>query len=293
LPANACDTHAHIFGPFDQFPLAEISSYPLPNAPAARYMEMLNTIGAARGVLVQPAPYGTDTNAMLDALRCSGGRVRGIAVATADASEAELQRLYDAGVRGLRFVEMRDQQGKKFRGSVGADQIRRLAPALKQVGMHAQLWAACEDYEHILPDLVPLGLTLVLDHMACIKVERGINDPSFLSLLKWLETGAIWVKLSVCRVSKAAPDYADLKPFHDALVAANSSRLVWGSDWPFVRMGTQSPNVGALIDLFDSWVPDERTRLQILVKNPALLYGFADSVEIEHTLPGDADENTG
>jgi hypothetical protein len=58
-------------------------------------------------------------------------------------------------------------------------------------------------------------------------------------------------------------------------------------------MGTQSPNVGALIDLFDSWVPDERTRLQILVKNPALLYGFADSVEIEHTLPGDADENTG
>lgn len=284
LPANACDAHAHVFGPFDQFPLAYASSYPPPNAPLNRYLEMLSTIGAARGVLVQPAPYGTYANAMIDALHRSDGRVRGIAVATADTDEAELQRLYDAGVRGLRFVEMRDQEGKKYKGSVGVEHIKTLAPALKRIGMHVQLWAPCQDYLRILPDLAPLGLTVVLDHMGNVQVERGIDDPSFRSLLNWLETGAIWIKLTVCRVSKA-PGYVDLKPFHDALVSVNSNRLIWGSDWPFVRMGAQSPDVGALIDLFNSWVPDPATRLKILVNNPALLYEFSDDVKTGSSVP--------
>ncbi|PUA16333.1 amidohydrolase [Glaciimonas sp. PCH181] len=277
LPTNACDAHAHVFGPYDEFPLTEVASYPPPLAPAALYAEMLSTLGATRGVLVQPAPYGTDARPMLDALRRNDGRVRGIAVATADTSEAALQHLFDEGIRGLRFVEMRDPQGNPYKGSVGVEQLKLLAPVMKKIGLHAQLWASCDDYARILPELVPLGLTLVLDHMACVKVERGIDDPSFKSLLVWLEKGAIWIKLSVCRVSRAAPTYADLRPFHDALVATNSSRLLWGSDWPFVRMGEQSPDVGDLLDLFYAWVPDPARRQQILVDNPALLYGFSDA----------------
>ena len=78
----------------------------------------------------------------------------------------------------------------------------------------------------------------------------------------------------MCRVSKQAPDYLDLKPFHDALVAAKPQRLLWGSDWPFVRMGEQSPDAGQLLDLFHEWVPDAATRNTILVDNPAALYGF-------------------
>ena len=92
--------------------------------------------------------------------------------------------------------------------------------------------------------------------------------------MKALEAGDIWIKLSLCRVSKMAPDYADLKPFHEALVAANPQRLLWGSDWPFVRMGEQSPDAGQLLDLFAEWVPDAAIRHTILVDNPAALYGF-------------------
>ena len=274
LPPGACDTHAHVFGPYDRFPLAHPSSYAPPLAPSSLHLAMLDILGAARGVLVQPAPYGNDAAPMLDAIAASGGRLRGIGVADSSATRARLQQLYDGGIRGLRFVEVRDPQGQPYLGSVGVDQLLAMAPLMKSIGLHAQLWAPLDDYARLLPPLLATGVPLVLDHMACLKTERGVDDPAFQYVLKALKAGEIWIKLSLCRVSKMAPAYLDLKPFHDALVAANPQRLLWGSDWPFVRMGEQSPDAGQLLDLFHEWVPDAATRNTILVDNPAALYGF-------------------
>lgn len=274
LPPGACDTHAHVFGPYDQFPLAHPSSYAPPLAPSPLHLAMLDILRAARGVLVQPAPYGNDEQPMLDAIAASHGRLRGIGVAGSDATPGHLQQLHDGGIRGLRFVEVRDPQGQPYLGSVGVDQLLAMAPVMKAIGLHAQLWAPLDDYARLLPPLLATGLPLVLDHMACLKTERGVDDPAFQYVLKALEAGDIWIKLSLCRVSKQAPDYLDVKPFHEALVAANPQRLLWGSDWPFVRMGEQSPDAGQLLDLFHDWVPDAATRHTILVDNPAALYGF-------------------
>lgn len=272
LPAGACDSHAHVFGPYDRFPLAHASSYAPPLAPAALHREMLDTIGAARGVLVQPAPYGTDASALLHAIAEGNGRLRGIAVADATASEEQLQALYDGGVRGLRFVEVRAPNGTPYAGSVGADQLLAMAPAMRKIGLHAQLWAPIDSYAELLPKLRTAGVDVVLDHMACIKTERGVDDPAFQAVLIAVRDGGVWVKLTLCRVSTQAPDYADARPFHDALVAAAPTQLLWGSDWPYVRMGDNSPDVGVLLDQFHDWVPDAATRAQILVANPAALY---------------------
>lgn len=274
LPPGACDTHAHVFGPYQRFPLAHPSSYAPPLAPAPLHLAMLDILGAARGVLVQPAPYGDDAQPMLDAIAASNGRVRGIGVAGSRATPEQLQQLHDGGIRGLRFVEVRDPQGQPYVGSVGTDQLLAMAPVMKSIGLHAQLWAPLDDYQQLLLPLLATGVPLVLDHMACLKTERGVGDPAFQYVLNALKAGDIWIKLSLCRVSKQAPDYLDLKPFHDALVAANSQRLLWGSDWPFVRMGEQSPDAGQLLDLFHDWVPDAAIRHAILVDNPAALYGF-------------------
>lgn len=139
LPPQACDAHCHVFGPYDRFPLRQPSSYTAPDAPADRYLRMLDTLGAQRGVLVQPAPYGTDPAALLDALGQGSGRLRGVAVAGPDISDERLRALHDGGVRGLRFVEARDPAGRLFPGSVGFDQIAALAPRMKAHGLHAQL----------------------------------------------------------------------------------------------------------------------------------------------------------
>jgi 2-pyrone-4,6-dicarboxylate lactonase len=276
LPPGACDSHAHVFGPYERFPLAHASSYAPPLAPAALHRQMLATIGAARGVLVQPAPYGLDASALLAAIAGSGGRLRGIAVANEHTSEADLQALHDGGVRGLRFVEMRAPDGTPYAGSVGVDQLLTMAPAMRRIGLHAQLWAPIDSYAALLPQVRAAGVDVVLDHMACIKPERGVDDPAFQGVLQAVRDGGVWVKLTLCRVSTQAPDYPDARPFHDALVAAAPTRMLWGSDWPYVRMGEKSPDVGVLLDQFAAWVPDAATRQMILVNNPAALYGFPD-----------------
>ena len=275
LPRGATDCHAHVFGPYDRFPFSAPLAYAAPLTPLPVYLEMLAGTGMERGVLIQPAPYGRDPSAMLDALRREPGRLRGIAVADATISEKRLVELHQAGVRGLRFVEMPDPSGTgRYKGSVGVDQLVELASRMKTLGWHAELWAKCEDLADIIPPLLPLGIDIAIDHMGWLDVGRGISDPGFTRLVALLAEGRIWMKLSACRNSKSFPDYADLRPFHDALLQANPDRLLWGSDWPFVRMGPLAPDPSHLVDLYHCWVSDEGLRKKILVDNPAALFGF-------------------
>jgi predicted TIM-barrel fold metal-dependent hydrolase len=271
-PSGACDTHTHIFGPFETFPVRHPVTFPLPLAPFDLHVSMRRQAGLERGILVQPAHYGFDHSAMLKALEHSN-RVRGIGLANAEVSDHDLDRLQTAGVRGLRFTEVRNPDGSVRAGSVGVDQLRLLAPRMRERGWQAHVWAGPSRLDEILPDLSRLGLPLVIDHMGMPEVGRGVDAPSFQRLLGGVRDGALWVKLSVCRVSSAGPHYADLKPFHDALVAANPQRLLWASDWPFIRMDNP-PDVGALLDRFADWVDDPALQKTILSDNPANLFGF-------------------
>jgi predicted TIM-barrel fold metal-dependent hydrolase len=274
LPPFACDAHCHVFGPYDRFPLRHPSSYAAPDAPAARHLAMLDTLGAERGVLVQPAPYGTDATALLDALAQADGRLRGVAVADPAVSDAQLAAWHEGGVRALRFVEARDPAGQLFAGSVGLDQLPALAPRMKRHGLHAQLWAPCDVYPAHLPAMARLGLPLVIDHMGSLAPSRGLQDPAFTLMRELLADGAIWMKLTVCRVGRA-PDYADARELHDAFVAANPDQVLWGSDWPFVRMGEKAPAADALVDLAWDWLGSDGLRRKVWVDNPARLYGFS------------------
>src|SRR5664279_5247799 len=102
-PPGACDTHAHVFGPAARFPYADDRSYTPPDAPLEKYLDMLDTIGFARGVLVQGSAHGRDNSAMLDALKQRPDRLRGIAVADGEVAPADLREWDRIGVRALRF----------------------------------------------------------------------------------------------------------------------------------------------------------------------------------------------
>jgi len=274
VPAGACDVHTHVFGPLDSFPTGP-ATYAIPLASPAVYQQMLDAVGLSRGVLIQPAPYGTDTRALINALTMLGDRVRGIAVATPDIADAELDVLHDAGVRGLRFIEMRDPStGQPYKGSIGVDSLCQLAPRLRERGWHAHVWAKAADCPQIHAQIAPLRLPVVFDHMGQFDVAAGVQAPAFQALLALLDHDDVWFKLSLCRVSRQAPVYAEVEPFHRALVARRPERLLWGSDWPFVRMAETSPDVGELLDIFLDWVADPVVAKQILVDNPTRLFNF-------------------
>ena len=109
--------------------------------------------------------------------------------------------------------------------------------------------------------------------------KAGINGADFVELCAALADGGaqgwLWVKLSLCRATPDFPDYAQARPFHDALVRANPQRLLWASDWPHIRMAEKTPDVGHLLHVLSRWLDDAALQQRILVDNPALLYGFA------------------
>jgi 2-pyrone-4,6-dicarboxylate lactonase len=274
-PRNACDTHCHVFGPAAQFPYAPERSYTPPDAPLAKYLAMLDTLGCDRGVLVQGSAHGRDNAAMLDALERQPERLRGVAVADRDTAAATFGTWDALGVRGLRFNHFFRDGQLHYRGGVPLEDAKILSPVLRDLGWHLQLWIDVKDLPATIPILKEIGLPVVIDHMGRTDAQAGVTAPGFQALLRLLGEGGCWVKLSGAhRVSQAAPDYPDAKPLHEALVAANPDQCVWGSDWPHPRIEGQMPNAGHLLDLFNEWTPDDAIRRRILVANPAKLYDF-------------------
>jgi predicted TIM-barrel fold metal-dependent hydrolase len=274
-PPMACDTHAHVFGPAGQFPYADDRSYTPPDAPLAKYLAMLDTVGFDRGVLVQGSAHGRDNAAMLDALARQPERLRAVAVADETVSTETLRRWNELGVRALRFNHFFRDGQLHYRGGVPLRAAEALAPVMAELGWHLQLWIDVKDLPETIPVLKAIGLPVVVDHMGRTDARGGIGTPGFQSLLRAVGDGWCWAKLSGAhRISRNAPDYPDAGPFHAALVAANPERLVWGGDWPHPRVEGEMPDAGHLFELFQMWTPDQARQRRILVTNPAKLYGF-------------------
>jgi predicted TIM-barrel fold metal-dependent hydrolase len=274
-PPDACDSHAHVFGPSERFPYAEDRSYTPPDAPLEKYLGMLDTIGFARGVLVQGSAHGRDNSAMLDALKRRPDRLRGVAVADADISRSDLRAWSDIGIRGLRFNHFFRDGQLHYRGGVPLSAAQTLGPVMAELGWHLQLWIDVKDLPDTIPVLKQLGLPIVIDHMGRTDARAGTAMQGFQSLLRAVGDGWCWAKLSgAYRISREAPHYPDARPFHEALVRANPERLVWGGDWPHPRVEGEVPDAGRLFELFQTWTPDQATLHRVLVTNPAKLYGF-------------------
>jgi 2-pyrone-4,6-dicarboxylate lactonase len=270
MPPGAADCHAHVIGPFSLFDLQEERSYTPPEAPLAAYRTLLDTLGLERGVVVQPSVFGTDNACTLDALAKHRNRLRGIAVVDPDVSDETLERMAGNGIRGIRF-------NLQFRGGVSTDHLMTLARRIERFGWHIQLLIDGRGLPALAPTLARLPVDIVIDHMGHIPTSAGVKDPGFQQLLKLVRDGRTWVKLSGAnRTSVMGAPYHDTIPFAQALVDADPTRLVWGSDWPHVAIDGHMANDGELLDLLKLWVPDERQRNLVLVENPARLYGFGD-----------------
>jgi 2-pyrone-4,6-dicarboxylate lactonase len=268
IPADACDCHAHIIGPLALFPLQSDRSYTPPPAPLAAYRQLLETLGLTRGVLVQPSVFGTDNRCMLQALARHRNTLRGIAVVDSDVDDETLDTLAGTGVRGLRLNTL-------FRGGVPLDRIEALARRIEPLQWHLQFLIDVRELPKMARRLSDLPVDIVIDHMGHMPTSLGIHAPGFKALLDLVRRGRCWVKLSGAnRISTAGPPYRDTIDFARALIDADPTRLVWGSDWPHVAIEGPMSNDGDLLDLLGEWAPDERLRHLILVENPARLYGF-------------------
>jgi 2-pyrone-4,6-dicarboxylate lactonase len=272
LPRNACDTHAHICGPIERYPYSEFRVYTPPDALLPGYRHMLETLGVERAVLVQPSVYGSDNTVLLNAMAQLGGHCRGVAVVDDDVSDAELKRLHNAGVRGVR-VNVVDVAEDK--GVIPMAPISKLAQRIKRFGWHIEFLMHADEFPDLDKTFADLSVDVVLGHLGYMRTDKGLEQPGFQALLRLMQRGKAWVKLTgPYRISTQPLPHADTIPFARALIDAAPQRVLWGTDWPHVMVRGAMPNDGDLADLLLDWVPDAGLREQVLVKNPAKLYGF-------------------
>ena len=261
------DCHGHLFGPYEQYPLAADRSYTPPPATEEAYQAHLERLGLTRGVLVHPSAYGEDHSRLLAALAAHPSW-RGVVVKQ-QATLNELSHLRERGVRAARFSH-RSGGGANFAGSASLADLQAMASSLADAHLHAELWTDCTALETSADTLRALPVPVVIDHMGGFDHRTGITAPGFQALLRLLDTGNAWVKLSAYRNVLDTELEAAL-PFHQALLAANPERLVWGSDWPHLRIAPE-PSALHLLDTFKAWTADKKLVESILVTNPTRLY---------------------
>lgn len=275
VPEGSCDSHAHVFGPVSRYPYTADRHY----RPAERayvppavdiedYAAHLAALRLQHGVLVQPNVYGTDQRCLVDALAHLKGRARGIAVLPLSVDDAELRRLHQAGVRGVRFHGLAANE---------LDALRAFAARISALDWHIQIYAplawvaANAEYLHTLP------CPVVLDHFAGLKTASPVISDEFCKVIRLVKDGPGWVKLSGgFRATTSPMPYEVLAPHARALADVAPHRLVWGSDWPYTRVAQPLPRGGDLLEVLSGWIKSPALLTAILRDNPRALYGFDD-----------------
>ncbi|MDG2479352.1 MAG: amidohydrolase family protein [Alphaproteobacteria bacterium] len=269
MPVGACDTHMHVFGSVNRYRFVPDRSYTPPQASLKQYEALANTLNFSRFVIVQPSIYGTDNACTLDVVCDTRLDARAVVVVDDHVDGAELERMHEAGARGIRINLL-------FRGGVQFAAAERLADQLRDMGWHVQVLLDVSRMADLKDRLVGLNLPVVFDHMGHLSTVRGLSDPGFCAMRDLVADGIGWVKLSGAyrMTAQQQPPYGDVAPFARELVEANAERCLWATDWPHPAVVVPMPNDGDLIDMLVDWVPEEIVRNRILVDNPACLYGF-------------------
>lgn len=265
-PAGACDCHMHFYGggAFARRPAAPFAP---PPAGPGDYARMQAALGLERLVAVQSVIYGDDNSCMLEGMAPFGDRARGIAVIPPEGGD--LLFLHDRGIRGVRAYMLAG-------GVYGWEDLPGIAARIAPLGWHIQLQLDGCRLPEVAPLLAALPCPLVIDHVGKFLAPTRPQDPAFAALLRLLDRGRAWVKLSAPYESSRSgpPDYADVGLLAQALVAHAPERLVWASNWPHTAQ-SPPPDDGGLLDLLGDWAPRGADRDRILVANPAALYDFA------------------
>jgi predicted TIM-barrel fold metal-dependent hydrolase len=265
------DCHCHVFDPA-RFPYGEDTFY-RPGGQeigtAQQLTQMHDAYGVSYGLLVGPnSGYEEDNGCMLDAIARGGGRYKGIAVVANDVADAALEALRQAGVVGVAFNATHHGVDRYLAAGSLLAKLRALDMCVSLQVQHDQLLA-------LGPFLERSRVTVLIDHCGRPTPEAGLEQPGFQALLRLSRSGRAFVKLSgYAKFSRVAHPHDDVRPYVEALLDAfTPARTLWASDWPFLRAPSRV-DMGPLLALVESLLPEREARRQVLSETPQALLGF-------------------
>ena len=278
LPAGAVDAHCHVFGPGSEFPFAPERKYTPCDASKAQLYALRDHLGFARNVVVQATCHGADNRAMVDACLASGGKARGVATVRRSVTDAELQQLHAAGVRGVRFNFV-----KRLVDFTPKDELLEIATRVGALGWHVVIYFEAVDLPELWDFFTALPTTVVVDHMGRPNVDKPLEGPEFQLFLKFMREHQNVLSKVTCpeRLSiagpralpgQAQPSYRDVIPFARRVVEEFPDRVLWGTDWPHPNLKDHMPDDGLLVDFIPQIAVTAELQHKLLVANPMRLY---------------------
>ena len=267
------DCHCHIVDPVG-FPYAEGVKYRPTGqeiGPLDQFEAVCATYGVAHALIVGPnSGYGSDNRCLLDALRRSGARFKGIAVVDNDASPGMLADLKANGVVGIAI-------NATYHGVDHYLGIGPLIDRMCELGLMLQIQVEGDQLVRLMPLVERTDIPVLIDHCGRPILESGLSQPGFRALCELGRSGRAVIKLSgLQKFSRQRYPYDDTRPFVKALVEAfGLERCIWGSDWPYLR-AEERLDYGPLLTLVARHFPDEAQRRMLLWETPRRLFGFGD-----------------
>lgn len=270
IPANACDSHHHIYDPVN-YAYQPTDTRNQPPSTVECYQMLQERLGITRSVVVQPSAYGADNRCTLAALEKMGkDRTRAVIVTDDSVSDRELRKMDQMGVRGIRFNIC-------CGGSDNQDMIRRLAERIAPMNWSICFWMSPMLTVSMEKFLRELPCEIVFDHRGHIPASHGISHEGFKVIAQMLRDHAAWVKLSGLYIDSDCDDYADTIEVGRAYVKANPDRVIWGTDWPHPSCYSNRrpmPNDAKMLDDLMLQTETEENFRKALVDNPEKLFGF-------------------
>jgi len=268
-PPGAVDAHCHVFGPAARFPFAPQRKYTPCDASREQLFALRDFLGVERNVVVQATCHGADNSALLDVLEHANDRARGVVAVRPDIEVAELERMHELGVRGVRFNYV-----KRLVDPKPDDYYRSIVEKIAPLGWHVVLYFEPADLAAKRDFFLSLGVPIVVDHMGRPDVAKPVDGPAFQAYLDFASRPEVWTKVSCPdRLSVGgSPAYADVVPFARTVVETFPDRVLWGTDWPHPNMKREMPDDGVLVDYVPSIATTPTLQEKLLVANPTTLY---------------------
>jgi 2-pyrone-4,6-dicarboxylate lactonase len=277
LPPGSVDAHCHVFGPGDKFPYAPERKYTPCDASQEQLFALRERLGFDRNVVVQATCHGADNRAMMDALAHSGGTARGVGTVRRNVSDAQLQEMHAAGVRGLRFNFV-----KRLVDFTPKDELMEIAARIAPLGWHTVIYFEAVDLPELWDFFTALPTIVVVDHMGRPDVTKPVDGPEFELFVKFMrDYPNVWSKVTCPeRLSISGPPalngernaYRDVVPFARRLVETFPDRVLWGTDWPHPNLKDHMPDDGLLVDFIPHIAVTPELQRKLLVDNPTRLY---------------------
>ena len=277
LPPGAVDAHCHVFGPSNVFPYAPERKYTPCDASKEQLFALRDHLGFDKNVIVQATCHGTDNRALVDALKASDNKARGVATVNRNVTDAELKEMHAAGVRGTRFNFV-----KRLADFTPREVLLEIANRIAPLGWHVVIYFEAVDLPELYDFFTVLPTTVVVDHMGRPDVTKPVDGPEFSLFVKMMrENPNIWSKVTCPeRLSVSGPPalngeqyaYRDVIPFARHLVETFPDRVLWGTDWPHPNLKDHMPDDGLLVDFIPHIATTPALQQKLLVDNPTRLY---------------------